>query len=435
LSILFTITKKSASRINYWSLLLLVFCLPLADRLVSVAGLIWFLSFIFIGNLKERIKPIAHPYLYVALLLYFMITVIWVLADNTKGYAWEHIESKLSFLAFPFFFAIASKEIKENQNKFLYAFIFGNIIASFYCYIHTFSTNIFYENGSWILRTSFKAEFAHLSFWELVNDRVSTFSYVFLSELKQPSYFAMYIVFSVCIAVYLYKKSTNKSLKIKILLVLYLAYFTFFIYLLQSRAGIISYTVVLILLMFNELFKSRQKKYLYFLVLAAIIGGLLIFTSKTIMDNLNQVSRILTNPDKSEIEGENDRFQMWYSALPVIKENLWLGVGPLNVVDQLVEQYKENEFEVAIQYRLNAHSQYIETLLGLGITGLIILLYILVYVLAWSVRKKDYLLFFLTFLLIFNFIFETMLNRMAGIVFMMTFLGIFLFSEKPSKTK
>jgi O-antigen ligase len=177
---------------------------------------------------------------------------------------------------------------------------------------------------------------------------------------------------------------------------------------------------------------KRRKKILYLIGIPLLIVGIFFISSNSrISYNINQIERIIKNPSKIEIEGENDRFQMWYSSLPLIKENFVFGIGPSNVTKKLVEKYVLYKFSMAEKFKLNAHNQYLESLLGLGIIGLLILLYILAYCLIKSYRQKNYLLLILIFMLSFEFLFESVLNRMIGIVFMMTFVSMFLFTDIP----
>ncbi len=431
--------KHVVTIIHYWAILLFTFSIPLSDNILSLSGLLLIITFLLQINLRNRLKEFKHWPLFIALFSYFLLTCIWYFFTDNKTSALASIESKLSLFIFPWLLFLSGEKIKQNLNKLLMAFIIGNIVASLYCYFHTFFTNIYFENGKWFLKISYWAENNHLSFWQLVNMRASTFSYEFLSELKQSSYFATYILFSMCMAIFLFKRKKDKAMNHKILLGSYIVWFTIFLYLLQSRAGLIAYVIIAFLILWIELEILRKKRYLSMGIFVLLLGTGLIFSNKQIQNNFDQIGQIIQNPSKSSIEGENDRFQMWYSAYPIIRDNFWFGVGPANVTNKLIEQYKKNQFDIAVKFRLNAHSQYIESLAGLGIPGLILLLFMIIYCFILSIKKRNYLLFFLIVLLSFDFLFESILNRMAGILFMMFFLSLLVFANIPefegNKTK
>ena len=321
-----------AEKLNYFAFMLFMFCLPLSDSITIIAGIIWMISCLSLGNFKESFKELRHKYLFFAFVAYLILTSIWYFPSKDKTDALFHIESKLSLMIYPLLFTISGKNLKMNRNKLLLAFLAGNIVASLYCYVHTFVTNLIFENGHWQLRLSFLKEQENLPFRDLVNMRISTFSYEFLSELKQSSYFAMYIIFSLCIAFYLYKTHPDKKLKHKVLLMAYFVYFAFFIYLLQSRAGLISIVMIVTIILVNEIIQYKRTTLFLAVVLIGFLGIVVITSSPKIRFGLNQVNRLMHHPAKSEIEGENDRFQMWYSALPILKENFVFGVGPSNEV-------------------------------------------------------------------------------------------------------
>jgi len=415
--------------LNYHAFLILMFCLPIGDQLVHLSIIFWILTCFLQKDILNKFRNFKNLHLYYALSAYFIITCIWFAISTDKSSAFSSVESKLSFVLFPPLMMLSGNKLKQNQDKLFMAFIIGNLVASVYCYVHTFATNIIVENGIWHLKLSFLKENEYLSFWQLVNRRTSTFSYEFLSELKQSSYFAMYIIFSLCLAVYLYEKWPDKTKKHKILLASYFIYFSFFIYLLQSRAGIISFGLLLIWMLIRKIHLERKKRYYLITGLIIIFGTFVVISSTKIKYNIEQIEQIAKNPSKNAIEGENDRFQMWYSAIPIIKNSFIFGVGPSNTTDKLVEQYAINKFEIAQKLRLNAHNQYIESLLGLGIIGLGILLYIIIYCLIVGFNQKKHNLIFFILILAFNFIFESMLNRMIGIVFMMSFISLFLFID------
>jgi O-antigen ligase len=115
--------------------------------------------------------------------------------------------------------------------------------------------------------------------------------------------------------------------------------------------------------------------------------------------------------------------------MQVIKENFWFGTSPANLTDELIKKYKELGFEKAALDNLNSHNQYLETFAGLGIFGFLTLLFIMVYSFVLSIKKRNYLLFFFIIIVSINFIFESMLNRMAGILFMMFFISLLIFAD------
>lgn len=148
----------------------------------------------------------------------------------------------------------------------------------------------------------------------------------------------------------------------------------------------------------------------------------------------NQLIELIKSPQDDDLQKIDTRFQTNFTAFEIIKENFWFGTSPANLTSELEKKYTEYGFIKAEKEHLNAHNQYLETFAGLGILGFLSLLYILSYGFVYAYKNKHYLLFFLLLILAINFMFESMLNRMAGVLFMMFFYSLFVFM-KPTKNK
>jgi len=87
----------------------------------------------------------------------------------------------------------------------------------------------------------------------------------------------------------------------------------------------------------------------------------------------------------------------------------------------------------AYKQRLNVHNQFLETFVGQGILGDIILLLLLIYPFIQSLKKQNYLFALFLLLIGINFLFESMLNRQAGVLFFAFFYSYFIFVEYKEK--
>jgi O-antigen ligase len=203
------------------------------------------------------------------------------------------------------------------------------------------------------------------------------------------------------------------------------------IYLLQSRAGFITLGLVLILI---PIFLYRKKVNWLQAIVLMTISTLIIaltLTNPRINKNLVDLNHFTDISNDFSFKNSDSRFQPWYASLQLIKENFWLGTAPSNLNEELVKKYRELGFEFALKNELNSHNQYLETLAGLGILGFLSLIFIMGYSFVISIQQRNYLLFFLMIILSINFLFESMLNRMAGILFMMFFMSLFIFAKIP----
>ena len=131
--------------------------------------------------------------------------------------------------------------------------------------------------------------------------------------------------------------------------------------------------------------------------------------------------------DKNSTESTTERLLIWQSAVSVIKENVLVGVGTGDTNDALLKTYKTNQYSGALESRLNAHNQYLQTFIAIGIIGFLALMSMLFIPLYTALKKRDILYLLLLLLICFNLLFESMFERQAGVVFYAFFNGLFFF--------
>jgi O-antigen ligase len=132
-------------------------------------------------------------------------------------------------------------------------------------------------------------------------------------------------------------------------------------------------------------------------------------------------------------DGTADRILIWESSLELIQEQSIFGVGTGDVKDALLKKYEENGIVNALNRKLNAHNQYLQTAITLGLPGIIILLSGLVFAFILAVRRQNLLLLLFSVVVSFNFLVESMLERQAGVVFysFLNALLLFLVLSEP----
>ena len=120
--------------------------------------------------------------------------------------------------------------------------------------------------------------------------------------------------------------------------------------------------------------------------------------------------------------------------MSIIKENFWTGVGTGDVTDRLHSLYQNENFNYALHKNLNAHNQFIQTFIAIGIVGFLLLIGLVVLPAVLALRNGEIL--FVSFLLIsvLNFFAESVLEREAGIVWFSFFYSLFFCSVKPVKS-
>jgi O-antigen ligase len=126
------------------------------------------------------------------------------------------------------------------------------------------------------------------------------------------------------------------------------------------------------------------------------------------------------------------RFLMWSSATDLIKEKPLFGFGTGDVQDELEKHYVEHDY-VSLTYwkntRFNAHNQFMETALALGIIGLLVFVIGMIFGLKEAIRNKNKLYIVFVILFLGSCLTESMLERQNGIVFFAFFNSMLLVME------
>lgn len=421
--------KIAIQNANYFLCLLFIFWLPLKDEYLPLIMALWIFTWLLEGNFKNRFSFFSINPLFISLIIFFSFTILYIFRANDFEYGFFQVQQKLSLVFFPLILAGSSNKIKDNYKMILLVFILGNLVASFYCLIYTFIDCLKIENGSYTINYFITPGNYKETFWELINLRYNRFSYNYLSIFIHPSYFSMFLVFSIVTIVYFFKKGLIVKNWTKIASVLIILFFIFMLYLLQSRAAFIAFSLVIVLIPLVELKKKFKKRFIFITIALLIAALTFVSTSSKIKSNLHDLVEFTRSENKKELLNSDIRLQLWYTSIEIIEENFWFGTSPANLTDELVKKYKELGFEKAADDELNTHSQYLESFAGLGIFGFLALMFIITYTFIISIKQKHYLLFFLMVILSINFLFEAMLNRMAGLLFMMFFISLFVFAK------
>ncbi|MEN8120227.1 MAG: O-antigen ligase family protein [Bacteroidota bacterium] len=418
------------NKLNFFALLLFIFWLPLNSNYLPIIISFWIFTWILEGNIKEKFFSFSYRKLYVGFLIYFFLTIISLFYTIDFNDGLFDIQEKLSIAFFPIILAGSNEIVKKHYKTILLVFVLANLIASIYCLSDAFFSNLIIENGTWYIKYWHWYGTEKYSFWQQINMRISNFSGSLLSSLMHPSYFSMYILFSIVILFDFYRSRIVKTIGWKIIVFFIIIFFIIMIYFLQSRAGLIAFLITAIFIILYEMLNKRKKRLLFIGIIIITLGSTFLFTSTRMQKVAKQALSLVKHPEQESLQEKDARFHTWFAATEVIKENFWFGTAPANLYKELGKKYEQHNLKKANDAQLNAHNQYLETFAGLGIFGFLSLIFILVYGFYFAYKKKHYLLFFLLVILSINFMFESMLNRMAGVLFMMFFYSLFVFMKQ-----
>lgn len=385
-------------KLFYFFPVMFCFCLPFGTFILSVLAAGWGLVSFF--NIeKKRLSQGLKNNQFLLMISFFALTCVSAALSTNTHEALNAIEVKLTCLLFPYCFFCFHWPIQVIK-RMIVSFVSGCFFACLYLIVRAC---IYALNGD--------------------NDH---FFYNNFSDLLHPSYFSMYLMLAIIFVMSFYHKwfAGHKP-------VLYSSYFFILvfatcIFLCSSKMGIISFFVCLPLLFAKRFLQSFNLKRIG-LFLAA--GALLILITSTVFpgafSRLGSVRSLnVENIDKTASESTAVRILIWQQCIAIVELNFLFGTGVGDANDELYKAYDANGLTGALNHHLNAHNQYFQTFIGLGVFGFIVVAMLTLGQLVFSIQRKGFLLFLFSLLLCLNFLVESMLQTVAGVLFFALFYSL-----------
>jgi len=402
----------------------LSFTIPINYRwaiyFIALIVLFWLFSI----EKKDFLNLFKNNWIAILLSLLWLLEIVSLIYTTDISRGINNISQNISLLLFPLILSTKGKVVLSQFNKILKAFCLGLVVIGLYFIVIALSKSVFFtETGILFQPRPINAP------WE------NNFLYDLFTNPLHPTYVAMYYTFGIAILAYL--AYPIKSVKSRLGYYIVGCFYCLIIYLASSKAGLIIGGIVSIMSLLWIVNANNRKFYGIGVGMLMIVFSVLLLKNDRINFFWKQLtSKIETKGLSQEhISAENKlkndatiRIQIWKGVPKVIGKNWLLGLGIGDTKNELVKYYHENNILYAEQMRLNAHNQYLETLLGTGTLGLIILIGLMVYSIRLSLKKKDMFFFLLAIIIGLNLVFESMLERFPGVVFISFFL--MLLSQK-----
>jgi O-antigen ligase len=365
-----------------FALISLAFLIPFGARvqiLITIASVVATISWLLSGPVFRSTNPLF--YVPAFLFIYSLFSILW--SDN-KDIAMNQSMVKLSFLMVPII--LGSSNLPGLFRQLMQGLTAGCLSSMFIC--TGIALHNFYQTGyTYYLWYSEFSIFQHVGYVSIY------LGFIVLWETYQLPYNSGNRILSVCIII------------LSSIYTLVLAY----------KTGIAAtFLAVWILIAFRLL---KRKKITHLIVITLMI--LSIFpASWYIFPGI----RTRTDEFLVDVKGESERpydqksvtvrKDIWNCALHLYSDMPVRGYGAGDTDSLLLDCYKENKVAVALKEKLNAHNQFIQTLLSLGWPGLCILcLTILLFLYPLHLFR-----FCLMCIPIVHMMTETILERQAGVI-------------------
>lgn len=359
--------------------------------------LVWLME----GDLRRKLAAwIKNKYawLFVALYLSYLFGLLYTKNIN---HGLMDMEIKLSLFLFPIILSSEGEMNFTQQKWFGLSFIAGAVLHSMFCLLY----------ASWLY----------------FSQGIIQFTYMQFSRFVHPTYYSMYIDLAM---VFMYYAITTKGKELtkkeKLFIYISAPFLLLVIILLESKMGQII-TALLIVTMLLRYFLSNQSLFKAVAIVVTVLGLLVIGISK--ISRFNALENVLSGEkvNVQSVESNQARILVWGAACEVIKSNPVLGYGTGDTT-ALMQQYEKDGMTGAHREKLNAHNQYLQTVVAVGIPGIVILLANLFIPIFTAIKRKQ--LVYLMFLLILclNFLTESMLDQQAGTMFYGLFNSLLMFN-------
>ncbi|WP_299259056.1 O-antigen ligase [uncultured Aquimarina sp.] len=336
--------------------------------------------FLFLIHLKTYTKKdifLEVKKYYWPLFVFFIVQVIKFLMLDFSANEGERVVDTLVILLMPFCFMF----ITEKMLKFILDATKISVAIYTIAFLIT-SVDIYYSKG---ILTGF-SEFVTLRF----------------NYFWHSSYYGGLILMIFLTDFFSLKKLDIKHLALYIILVL-------FIYLTKARiAMLLSFSGVFLIVLKNLKFSKKQLIFVF-------ISSFILISSVAIYEKeylKSKVEQLVKNEARSFI---------WESSIKSIKEKPVFGHGSSNVQKEVFKNIRPDKNLKFREY--NSHNQFLETLTGMGIIGLLSLLLILVY--PFKVANNKFIMSYCVLITVL-FIFESFISRQAGINLFVFWYCLFL---------
>jgi len=403
--------KEVQRKIFLWLTCAIALVMPVYGRLLPLlialqvlnwlAGAAYTRNFLLIFREKPRMILASFSLIYLFYLLGLAYT-------SNFRYAGEDLMIKLSLLLFPMILATSDFPLfRRNESWLILKFFSAGCVV-----------------GSLVL-------LERALYHTLVLGKSGAFYYTALSWNFHSGYYSMYLVFAFSNILWflLIRKSVEGTFRIAFH-VLILVLFTLMVVLLSSKSGLLIWLVTVCFYAFLLVF--RYKKIwggILFLGASLVLFTVFLALFPMAVSRVDDAREDVMSADfqKNEDQSISIRLQIWRSSWKIIRNHFFTGVGTGDVKDALMEQYRKHHLNIVFGQQLNAHNQFIQTFLTLGILGPLILAAMFLLPAIRSFRKEAWI--YLVFLVItgISMLFESMLETQAGVVFY-AFFNTFLFA-------
>lgn len=431
---------------------------------------------------------------YIIFMLTWLVTLCGMIYTKNTTEGWMAVIKKLGFFFFPLIFLLSDMSyLTKDRIRAVFCSLTAGILVFFLTNVIWAAIDVIfngYDTSRFFDKELMKLYYVHHSYMSMYATLAFTFCYVELFNQKNAKVRTSYIITAVMLAVFIILCNSRAGIISLVLETIILLAWTFFAKK-ETKAGIV--TCAIILAAAGGTIKLLPES------ISRISETLNIITSKSTNDR-----RLVQFIGYKQVLKENwlfgvgtgDKYDEIVKSYESYRNKLILSIVPVQGVDKQIFEHNRdillqeiltftkqpdisnwhvpNSFTEnfimtdaerrfctpesvgrmyvdyiyttdAIANTLNTHNQYFETIISLGIIGLILLLGYFIVPIFIMIKNKNFSIIYLIFILIisFNAFFEAIFERQCGIIFFNFFNMLLLnclltginFSAKATENK
>lgn len=419
--------KSKLDLINIYCFYLLAFSIPFGYHFKNIFFIIpGAILLIKLFLFKEKLV-FAEKAVLGILLSYYLFHLVGLLYSDNLDKGISNLQKKFVLFFIPLLVNANIRIINPRMGKILFAYIAGVSAAMVVCLV-----------------------MATVQFW-LTGETQMFFYHDLGSLIKQhATYFSIEVALSSLLIIFYLTENYRRISAIKKtgLFVLLLGH-QIFLLLLSSKSVILVYCLIINFLLIFYFSRKSFSKAIGWMVFFNLVLGLTLFSIPQTKSRFKEI--LSTNFEAvtqthytftTKFTALTFRATIWKFLLQRLNEsNNWLlGEGTGDWQQVLEQEYVKNNVFLGIRDQrdsngflgANAHNQYFQTLLMLGVVGLALLLLAFFVPLAIAVKRKNYLfLVFITFI-IFCSLIESILETSKCLLFYAFFNSLLFFGNPKS---
>lgn len=395
---------------QYYLLFVLMILVPAYYWYVTPVMIVLGLIFAFSAKRKYieiSFLPKTTKILFFTWIIFYLWQVLGLAYSESLSEGVRNITLRLPLLLFPLILISPDRKVIANTDKLLKVFAISTFLFVVFCFAYATYRAVSLTGGEFTFNPH-----------PVIDPWLNFFYESHFAIFQHPSYLSMYILFSVFISFEYLLYESNSILK-KIFSIIVISVLLISIYLLSSRAALITIVVcVPAYFIFNLVFGKLRRIWWVGLIIVTAVMMFFIITNP-------RINKLVKTQDVSDIvkKSKNEvRIGLWQAGMNIFLNNIFVGVGTGDVQQALDEQYESMRRKdlVAVK-QLNVHNQFIEIAAEHGLMGLSLFVLIFIIMVIIALKQKNVLYIMFIIIATISLIFETMLNRLAGLSFISVF--------------